>query len=148
MRVPDVDLEFVLDESDAVLFALRSSGELLVGDRSLGRLEPDGAFVFTGVNQGASAVLAGDGRVRVSADPSALGPMDSEVGELLRSSDGTVHSGYRIAPDATASIARGPTLELDADGRIPGRGLAVRNLSASTRLTAMFVYVLLTTITP
>ena len=67
---------------------------------------------------------------------------------MLRDYEGRVESGYAIQRDGTATIARARPLSFDAEGRLSERGLVVHGLTPHNRRTAMFVYVLLTTITP
>jgi len=144
------DLQFVEVSTGTVFFSLqREDGLLRVGDHVVGQLLPDGTFVFSHTEAGVTASLSDAGRVLIVASEGVdLTKIPGELGRLLRDYGGSVESGYTIQQDGNATIPRGRPVSLSAEGHLSEGGLAVQGLTPQTRRTAMFVYVLLSTIIP
>ncbi len=132
---------------ETTFLALHADGQLRVGDRDLGRVSSDGTFLFSDGGGLVSARLTEDGRVvllvRKGTD---LAKIPGALGRVLRAHGGELASAYTIHDDGTAHAVRARPLSFDGDGRLSERGLVVRGLTAATRRTALFVYLIATTI--
>lgn len=141
------DLQFVEVLSGTAFFSLQRDGVLRVGDRVVGQLSPAGTFTFGHTPGRVTATLSNIGRVEiVASDGTDLHQISGELGRLLRDYGGRVESGYTIQPDDTATIPLARPLSFDAEGRLSERGLMVQGLTPQTRRTAMFIYVLVSTV--
>ncbi len=124
------------------------------GGITLGQLQPDGSLVFA--NTGGSVVASiRDGRVEVTAAPGYAGPFPGQLtAKDFADYGGTIRSGYVIGDNGVARIGLAHPLvfadsgELtDADSGRPTAGLRLRDATAAKKMTAMFLYIVLTVVT-
>ncbi len=141
------ELTFLMD-GEAPFIVLHADGLLRVSDREWGRLVPDGTFSFSEGGGLVSARLTEEGRVLVFArEGTDLAKLPGALGKLFREyGQNEIASAYTIRGDGTAIAPRGAPLFFDDHGRLSEKGLVVRGLSAETRRTALFVYLIVATV--
>ncbi len=145
-RLPAAELTFLL--GGRPFMALQADGLLRVGEHTMGRLSRDGTFFFEEGEGRVTARLTDDGRVVVQAaqgiNPARIaGPLGAA---LRRHGENKIESAYTIHDDGTASAPRVQPLSFDPDGRLSERGIVVHGLTMANRRTALFVYLLVATI--
>ena len=142
------ELAFVEPRDGVTRFSLGGNGELRAGKQLVGILSTDETFSFAGGNGEVTAKLDRTGRVEITAAAGDHPALPGDLNKLLHDYNGTVRSGYAIDADGTATIALARPLAFAADGTLSSGALRVVGLTAKTRRTAMFMYVLLSTIIP
>jgi hypothetical protein len=131
-------------EPGTSLFTMSRDGELRSGTNLIGTLEHDGVLTFAADGRVTARLV--DGVVVITGPSSPASGLPGDLSKLLHDYEGTIRSAFTIHDDGTAMLANQP-VTIDADGVLDKR-LRVTGLTPATRRMAMFIYALMSTITP